>query len=109
MSSTDTDKQKALRVFFREQLVPLAASCAGGARLPLKGDPSIASYYRRRDAEAQYVFELDTANAEAHLAEMWRDEPELLAVVRPLIALAESLSERSEASAEISPFVYAMF
>lgn len=113
MNSTDTNSgsrnERQLRVFFREQLVPAAKRCNYSTALPLQADPSIASYYRRRNEESQYVFELDTTNAAAHLTELWRDEPELVSLIGPLLTLGESLAERSEPSAEISPFVYAMF
>lgn len=47
---------------------------------------------------------------EVYLSQFWKDQPELLELVPDLIKLALILKEsQKEQSAELSPYVYAMF
>jgi hypothetical protein len=111
MSSIDQARERELRAFFDRYLLPAAEASRAEGRVffPLGPEPAASTYYRRRDDRSDYVFDLETVDAAGHLAALWSDQPELLALVRPLLQLAETLTQNSDSSSEVSPFVYAMF
>ncbi len=114
MSTTNIEKEKILRAFYREHLLPLAeAAKQRGIRFfPLGKDdePSdAASYYIERKDDGNYVHEIDSANLAKELEALWQDFPELAALAGPIVELAETIKEDEESTEEVSPFIYAMF
>jgi hypothetical protein len=111
MSSIETDRDALLRAFFHERLVPAAERLreAGVRPFPLEPDPEAETYYRRREDDGDYIESLEPGALAERLKRLWADEPEMLALVDPLLELASRLGERAEEPAEVSPFVYAMF
>lgn len=111
MNSTEQSHERELRAFFRQYLVPTAEAArkAGRSFFPMGADDAIDSYYRRRDENSSYVFDLDALDVAIQLADLWSDTPELRALVDPLLNLSSTLSNREESSPDVSPFVYAMF
>ncbi|HEV7643601.1 MAG TPA: hypothetical protein VGO50_06600 [Pyrinomonadaceae bacterium] len=111
---TIEQKEKILRAFYREHLLPLAEAARqrGTLFFPLgkdEGTSSAASYYIDRRDDGNYVHEIDSANLAKELEALWRDFPELAALAGPVVELAETIKEDEESTEEISPFIYAMF
>lgn len=109
MSSTETTHEAELLAFFRELVTAASAPRKGSPFFPLAPEPDLASYFRRREDDSTYVFDLDSQDVESQLMRLWQDAPELQALVAPLLQLAGRLSEREATTADVSPFVYAMF
>jgi hypothetical protein len=111
MSSTD-DTQARLEAFFTERLVPAAQSlrARGVEFFPLCPDADAPTYWHRRDDAGDYLDSVDPAATAARLREMWAEHPELVALVEPLLELAAAVARpANEQSAEVSPFIYAMY
>jgi hypothetical protein len=111
---SNTEKEKLLRAFYREHLLPLArlAKERGITFFPFAPDISqggAESYYIERNDNGNYVHEIDSADLAGELEKLWRELPELAEIAGPLAALAESIKEDEETQEEISPFIYAMF
>ena len=111
MSSTD-DPRPRLEAFFARHLVPAAASlrARGVEFFPLGPDAAAPTYWHRREDATDYLDSVDPAQTAARLKETWAEHPELLALVDPLLELASTLvCPADEQSAEVSPFIYAMY
>src|SRR5262245_58714530 len=108
---TDKQRDDLLRDFYRDRLLPLAliARERGLEFFPLSGDASAASYYKDRIDGGNYVHEIDSANLASELESMWQDFPELAALSRPLVELADKIKEDEGSTEDVSPFIYAMF
>jgi len=108
---TNEQKEKILRAFYRERLLPLAEIAAGRGIefFPLAPDPAAESYFKERNDDGNYVHEIDSADLAGELEKLWQDLPELAALAGALVSLAESIKEDEETQEEISPFIYAMF
>lgn len=108
---TDTQRENLLRAFYRERLLPLARIAAerGIEFFPLNGSAELASYYKDRNDDGNYVHEIDAADLPGELEKLWQDFPELAQLAEPIVALAEAIKEDEETQEEISPFIYAMF
>jgi hypothetical protein len=104
---TAEQKEKILRTFYRDKLLPLAEKRSDF--FPLAGDQSAASYYIDRGDDGNYVHEINSADLVSELEKLWLDFPELAALAAPLIELADSIKEDEESTEEVSPFIYAMF
>jgi hypothetical protein len=111
MSSIEPELEALLRSFFRERIVPAAERLreSGGVSLASTRDASAASYYHRRDDGGTYVEVLDPDRMVERLREIMADEPEMLSLAEPLIALAVRLKQFESREEDVSPFVYAMF
>ena len=107
---TDDARDRELRRFFRERIMPAAeeARDRGTSFFALAPDHSQASYWIRRSPNDGYVFEL-SEDLEEELQRIWKDCPELQALAGDLAAMARTMGERREESAEVSSFIYAMF
>jgi hypothetical protein len=108
---TNEQKEKILRAFYRERLLPLAekAKERGARFFPPGKDDKAESYYIERNDDGNYVHEIDAQNLAAELETLWRDFPELANLAGPIVELAETIKEDEESTEEISPFIYAMF
>jgi hypothetical protein len=104
MSLSIEQKEKILRAFYRERLLPLAEKSL--EFFPLGKDESAASYYIERNDDGSYIHEIDAPNLRGELEKLWQEFPELAG---PIVELAEVVKEDEEASDEVSPFIYAMF
>ncbi|HET7229095.1 MAG TPA: hypothetical protein VFJ16_03800 [Longimicrobium sp.] len=106
------DPQARLEAFFDGRLVPAARSLRerGVSFFPLAPEARAPTYWRARDDGGDYLDSVEPGEVAGRLREMWAEHPELLALVDPLLELAAELGDQSdEQSAEISPFVYAMY
>jgi hypothetical protein len=104
-------KEKILRAFYREHLLPLAdkAKERGIVFFPPGKDEGTESYYIERQDDGSYIHEIDAANLTKELENLWQDFPELAALAGPMVELAETVKEDEESTDEVSPFIYAMF
>lgn len=112
MKLTDSEKDELLHSFYREKLVPLAEKYRAAKRdfFPLKFDENAESYYKDRSDDGNYIHEINYDDLEGELREIWNDDlEELRELAAPLVELARLLEEREETSADVSPFIYAMF
>ena len=107
---TDDERDRELRRFFHDRIVPAAEAMRerGVSFFALAPDRTVASYWNARPSGESYIFTVEDDLA-GQLHEMWRDHPELLALGSDLAALARTLGERREESADVSSFIYAMF
>lgn len=105
---TNEQKEKILRAFYREHLLPLAekAKERGTRFFPTGKDDEAESYYIERNDDGNYIHEIDSANLAKELETLWRDFNELAEL---LVELAETIKEDEESTEEVSPFIYAMF
>jgi hypothetical protein len=114
MNLTETEKEKILRSFYAERLLPLAKITRerGIELFPLSPDEGAASYYKERDDDGCYVHEINAEEITAQLKALWStgELSELAELAEPLTSLAEILREQEEEdSSDVSPFIYAMF
>jgi hypothetical protein len=113
MALSDTEKEKLLRAFYHERLLPLVekARDRGVEFFPTGPDTRSESYFIERGDDGNYVHEIDAADLAGGLRELWsRGEPaELAELAAPIVALAEAIRETDEAPDDVSPFIYAMF
>jgi hypothetical protein len=115
MNLTEAEKEKLLRSFYAERLLPLAnlARERGLEMFPLSGDEGAASYYKERAADGCYVHEINAEEITAELRDLLRTDglAELAELAEPLISLAVMLQaqEEKEDAGDVSPFIYAMF
>lgn len=105
-----------IRKFFDKHIVHLHRDYAAGnlQTLDLGLQPSADSYFTEPQHAGQpYLTNIPFDNAgtlQNYLEDFWKDEPQLLELVPDLVKLAFALKEENrEQSAELSPFVYAMF
>ena len=107
---TDDTRDAELRRFFRERIVPAAGALRGRgvSFFALAPDRAASSYWSTRTRGEGYVFEIGD-NLAGELHEMWREHPELQALADELAAMARTLADRREESADVSSFIYAMF
>lgn len=119
MNSTDDD---ALGAYFDTVLMPMAAHMRAEGRLPFPVAPDVAwlSYYVRRKRSAMEPADFGSASCadieqlEAQLSAHWQSlgRHQLAATVAKLGAAARTAREgraSGPGSAEVSPYVYAMF
>jgi hypothetical protein len=107
---TDDARERDLRRFFHERIVPAAEAlrARGAAYFALEPDRSAASYWHTRSKGEGYVFAIgDDIAGELH--EMWRDSPELQMLAVDLAAMTRTMGDSREESADVSSFIYAMF
>ena len=108
--------EKRIKKFFEQYILALHRQTSGNARqfLDMSFRQSRGSYF----CEPQHPdllflnnipFE-SPAKLSEYLIEFWKNEPQLQKMVPDLVKLAFELKEEEkEQSAELSPFVYAMF
>ena len=103
---------KKIRTFFDRHIVKMHSSNANnslGAGISAKA-PSYFEAPKRPDYIYLNQISFDKAGLEQHLADLWRDEPELLKAIPDLVKLAFTLKEENiQQSEELAPFLYAMF
>lgn len=107
---TDDIRERELRRFFHERIVPAAEAlrARGVSFFALEPNRGQQSYWSMRPRGEGYVFEIgDDLGGQLH--EMWRDHPELDALVDDLASMTRTMAERREESADVSSFIYAMF
>ena len=113
MGLNDTEKEKLLRGFYHDSLLPLAnaARARGVEFFPLGPDAGAESYYLVREDQGNYVHEIDSADLAKELHELWAqgDFTELAQLAGPIVQLAETIKEAEETPEDVSPFIYAMF
>lgn len=105
-----------IRDFFDKHILPLNKKVVHGENdyLNIKTDASKESYFSDPlHPDYLYLTNISLNNEDeviAYLNEFWKNEPELLGMIPDLAKLIFTLKEESkEQSAELSPFVYAMF
>ena len=107
---TDDTRERDMRRFFQERIVPVADLLRerGVSFFALEPDRARTSYWNTRPRGEGYVFAIgEDLAGELHV--MWRDHSELQALAVELAAMARTVAERPEASADVSSFIYAMF
>jgi hypothetical protein len=107
---TDDTRERDLRRFFHERIVPSAEALRqrGVSFFALEPDRMQKSYWNTRPSGEGYIFEIgDDLAGELH--ETWREYPELQALADDLAAMTRTMAERREESADVSSFIYAMF
>ena len=112
MDLTEQEKEKILKSFYAEKLIGLAEKYKSENRefFQLSADENADSYYIERNDDGNYIHEINYADLEGELHNLWKDEPEELKnLAAPLIELAHKLEEPEEKDGEVSPFIYAMF
>lgn len=113
MALTETEKERLLRAFYRERLIPVAeAARARGVKFFAVGaEAALESYYVERNDSGDYVHEIDADDLAGELRDLWDPEgfPELADLAGPIAALAETIKETDETPGDVSPFIYAMF
>jgi hypothetical protein len=107
---TDDTRDRDLRRFFHERIVPAAESLRRRdvGFFALAPDRSQVSYWSSRPRGEGYVFQIGD-DPEAELREVWRDFPELQALAYDLATMTRAMADRREDTAEVSSFIYAMF
>jgi hypothetical protein len=107
---TDDTRERDLRRFFHERLVPSAEALRerGVSFFALAPDRTQKSYWNTRPRGEGYIFEIGNDLA-GELQEIWREYPELQALADDLAAMTRTMAERREESADVSSFIYAMF
>jgi hypothetical protein len=105
-----------IKVFFDKHISSLHRD--GGTKEPgyldLEFDKAADSYFSApQHPDYLYLNNIALENKkslEDYLGEFWKDEPALLKLIPDLVSLAFILKDgHKEQSAELSPFVYAMF
>lgn len=107
---TEDGRERELRRFFQERIVPAAEALRERqvSFFELEPDRSAKSYWKTRPRGEGYVFSVgDDMAGELH--EMWRDHAEVQALADDLASMTRTLAERREESADVSSFIYAMF
>jgi len=107
---TDDSRERELRCFFRERIVPAAEALRerGVSFFALEPNRGQLSYWNSRPPGGDYIFEIsDDLRRELH--QMWREYPELQALADDLASITRTMAERREESADVSSFIYAMF
>jgi hypothetical protein len=112
-SAADPATTKLLDKFWNQQLLPAAQSLHGrGVRFfETAPDPASTSYYTPHKSAADPFVQLEPADWERLLRDMWQKEglPELTTLAGPLMDLAEKLKLRDAEQSDVSPFIYVMF
>lgn len=105
-----------IRAFFERRILPLhqQAVAEGKDGLDRACTSAAPSYFGElKHADKLYLNTVPIGNEtelEAYLRDFWKAEPSLLELVPEFAQLAFRLKEENrEQSAELSPFVYAMF
>src|ERR1043166_6808072 len=119
MSSTEKQKQDAVRIFFNKELMPLAQKLksAGRPMFPTGAEPGAATYFKTRSktvmSREDFVLrgvESPGAFAAAMKAHWEKSRfPEMTALAPTMGKLAEILRGEPEKDEEVSPFIYVMF
>jgi hypothetical protein len=107
---TDETRERELRRFFHERVVPAALALRQRRveLFALAPDRAQRSYWQSRGRGEGYVFQIgDDLAGEMHA--MWRAHPELQALASELAELTRELADRREEPADVSSFIYAMF
>ncbi|HMG68665.1 MAG TPA: hypothetical protein VK588_13295 [Chitinophagaceae bacterium] len=111
-----SSKINKIREFFEKHISALHKHTEKGecSCLDLKFDKNTDSYFTK-PINPQYLY-LNTISLENeeklkdYLNEFWKDQPSLMNLIPDLVKLAFILKEDcKEQSAELSPFIYAMF
>ena len=107
---TDETRERDLRRFFRERIVPAAEAMRerGVSFFALAPDRTQTSYWSERPRFEGYIFQIGD-DLEGELRELWREYPELQALSDDLAAMTRTMAERRQESADVSSFIYAMF
>jgi hypothetical protein len=74
----------------------------------LAPDRTQRSYWQPRQHGEGYIFQIG-ADLAGEMHAMWREHPDLEALASDLAEMVVGLAERREQSADVSPFIYAMF
>lgn len=117
---TSNDKTgKALRAFFDDELMPLAARMKqdGVQFLDVKIDKGVDSYYINRKKRSMTRADFEWGGAELvetfanQIKEFWRGQGQdrLVTLVPTLEKLAVALQTNDEQDSEVSPFIYVMY
>lgn len=112
MNLNDTEKEKLLRTFYHERLLPVADEArAKDVEFFPEGPDASESYFIERNDNGNYVHEIDSGDLAGELRKLWTgdDLPGLEELAVPIIVLAGSIRETDEAPDDVSPFIYAMF
>ena len=107
---TDDTRERELRRFFDERIVPAAEALRerGVEFFALTPDRTQSSYWQTRTRGEGYVFQIsDELAGELHT--LWRDHPQLQALAEEIADMTRALAERREEPADVSSFIYAMF
>ncbi len=107
---TEDARERELRQFFQERIVPAAEALRkrGASFFALAPDRTTTSYWNTRPRGEGYIFTIgDDLAGELHA--MWRENAELQALADDVAAMTRTLAERREESADVSSFIYAMF
>jgi hypothetical protein len=107
---TDDTRDRELRGFFQERILPaaLALQARGVEFFALAPERTRRSYWNERPRGEGYVFRVsDDVAGDLHA--MWRDYPEIQALAHELGEMTRVLADRREESADVSSFIYAMF
>jgi len=107
---TDDTRERELRRFFHERIVPAAEAMRerGVSFFALAPDRTQTSYWRQRPRHEGYIFQIGD-DLEGALRELWREHPELRALADDLADMTRRMAERRRDSADVSSFIYAMF
>jgi hypothetical protein len=113
MALNDAEKEKMLRAFYHERLMPLVerARESGLEYFPAGPEATADSYFIDRSDNGDYVHEIRSDDLAGELHELWsKGQPaELADLAGPIVALAEAIKETDETPEDVSPFIYAMF
>ena len=106
----------SIKKFYNKHILTLSKKAEQNSSLKLEMDlKKDAKSYFTAPLHADYLYpnnlSLSTKeNLEKHLSELWENEPEMQKIIPDLAELAFQLKEeQQEQTAELSPFVYAMF
>jgi len=107
---TDDVRERELRRFFQERVIQAAQTLRQRdvSFFALEPDRAATSYWTRRPRSEGYVFQIGDDLA-GELNELWRAHAELQDLAGTLAAMAATMAERREESADVSSFIYAMF
>lgn len=107
---TDDRRERELRRFFHERVVPAAAAMRerGVSFFALAPDRTQTSYWSERPRGEGYIFQIGD-DLEGELRELWRDDPELRGLADDLADMTRTMAEPRQESADVSSFIYAMF
>lgn len=105
-----------IKIFFEEYILPLNQKIQTGELTFFEQgfDKSKDSYYALpMHPSYLYLSNISLENKEeleSYLKEFWKNNPELLSMISDLTKLAFKLKEENqEQSADLSPFMYAMY
>lgn len=113
-NSTDPYEARIAELFRTHVLAEARRLSEGNGREVLALDKDAASYYERPRHVAQLHFQIPDLDSPAAVAaefrELWKDSPELGAMIPTMTELAQKLrSEQKDQSTELDSFIYVMY